>query len=113
MLLATLVAFQLLLLGSLAGMAQTSTAQTPNGAVTPGVPISWQSSVPAVTAVVSGPYSCLHATPDIDKGSLILANRCGGDVTAMVVRDFYPSTAPFVPTAQAGERIRNREDTAV
>ena len=71
---------------------------------TPGVVVSWQNSIQPVTVVVNTHIPCLQITPDIDTGSLIAANRCGGVVTLMAVREMNPSIAPFVPTAQNGER---------
>lgn len=71
---------------------------------TPGVLVNWQNAIQPITTVVNIHAPCLQITPDIDKGSLIAANRCSGTVTLMAVREMNPSIAPFVPTAQNGER---------
>jgi hypothetical protein len=102
---AAMVAMSTLLLSLPSGMAQSSSSQKgTNPPATPGVQVDWQDSIPPVSAVVTATPPCLQITPDTDTRTLIAANRCGGPVTLMAVRDMRPSFAPFVPTAQEGER---------
>jgi len=68
-------------------------AQTTNAA--PAVPIKWQGTVPQITSIINGPFSCIQVTSDAANRILKVANSCQGSVSVLASRDLNYN-APFI-----------------
>lgn len=85
-----------------ANLANLTAAATP----TPGVPVTFQATVPPVSALVTSACPCVQITADRDKHTLIAANRCSDVVSLLGARD--KKTLPFVPiTPSSGREFAN------